>query len=437
MDTILLNAMFVGTYGEKNIDGEIINFYLDDDDVQNYFVSEYGTLPEELKNDTIKAILMISKIDGSTFEIIGKYVPGDAQCFAFKEDTKKSQEEEITVSQNIKYSKVPLADICPIDASISKQFVRVSFRGGKVFFINPKNRMILSGKKAETENYFDCKVIQVDEYASNNWGSRNYRVFSGDGSRCYKNAGHEPDSANTYNVLSEIVDDRTIWTEGNTRVTLDIDTLDKIRNVDYLGLNHIIKGAHVELLSSNWLAHYIEMVPDNFVEFFGLSNPGEFISVKREAHNIDILVEFENAVVVIENKIKANIVEKSKDEKCQLEKYYDLVENNKIEKTIDCSQKDKKYILLCPDYQERKIKKQIDTIIQRSEDAITEQALNAYAIKKYSELNDCCLKHSPLSHAKYYTDLLDFIDDHSNVSEHYQKKKLSEKRFLHTIALKL
>jgi hypothetical protein len=69
--------------------------------------------------------------------------------------------------------------------------------------------------------------------------------------------------------------------------------------------------------------------------------------------------------------------------------------------------------------------------------AQTKQALKAYEVKTYSELKKECLKYSPLSYAKYYTDLLDFIDDHSNVCEHYKKRKLSEKRFLHNIAIKL
>ena len=95
MDTILLNAMFVGSYGEKNIDGEIINFYLDDNGIQNYFIPEYGTLPVEIQNDTFKAILMISKIDGNTFEIIGKYVPSDSRCLAYEVQSDSIEEAKL------------------------------------------------------------------------------------------------------------------------------------------------------------------------------------------------------------------------------------------------------------------------------------------------------------------------------------------------------
>lgn len=429
MDTILLNAMFAGTYGEKHIDGEIINFYLDDDGVQNYFVSEYGTLPNELKNDCIKAILMVSKIDAATFEIIGKYVPGDAKCFAYKKKSKADQEEEERIAESILYADVPLAAVCPIYTSTNKSFARVSFRGGKVFFLKNNHRIILSGKKEEIENYFDCTVIQLDEYASNKWGCTNYRIFSGDGNRCYKNKEHKEDVANTYDILSAIVDDPALWIENTARVTLNMDSLDKIRNIDFLGLNHIMDGSHIELLSSNWLAHYIEMAPESFCDFFGIADMGELVSVAREKHNIDILVEFANDVVVIENKIKADIGMNSSGYSCQLEKYYIKVEE-------EYARKKRTYIVLCPDYEKRKIKKQIDSIKQRSGERIQE-ALDAYDVRTYSELKECCLKHSPLSYAKYYTDLLDFLDDHSNVSEHYKKRKLSEKRFLHTIALKL
>ena len=431
MDTILLNAMFVGTYGEKNIDGEVINFYLDDNGVQNYFVPEYGTLPAEIKDDNIKAILMVSKIDGNTFEIMGKYVPNGARCLAYEVQSNSDEEAKMLEKEDIKYGGVSLLDICPVAASSNKQFARVSYRGGKVFLLNTNTRIILSGKRNEIKNYFDCTVIQLDEYTSNKWGSKNYRIFSGDGNKCYKNKDHQSDDANTYDILCKIVDDQSIWTENNAKVTLDIDSLDKIRNIDFLGLNHIIDGSHVELLSSNWLAHYIEMAPENFFGFFGISSPKEMISVKREERNIDILVEFSNYVVVIENKIKSNIVENSSGYSCQLEKYYDIVEKNE-----NYSQKDKKYIILCPDYEKRKIANQINNIIQIS-NIQTKRALEAYEIKTYSELKKECLKYSPLSYAKYYTDLLDFIDDHSNVCEHYKKRKLSEKRFLHNIAIKL
>lgn len=432
MDTILLNAMFVGTYGEKNIDGEVINFYLDDNGVQNYFVPEHGNLPTEIKHDNIKAILMISKIDGNTFEVIGKYVPTGARCLAYLVQSNADKEAKMLEKEDIKFGGVSLLDICPIATPTNRQFTRVSFRGGKVFFLNTNTRIILSGKSNEIKDTFDnCRIVQLDEYINNKWGSKNYRIFSKDNNRYYKNKNRQKDSAKTYKFLNEIVDDLSIWTENNSKVVLDIASLDKIRNIDYLGLNHIINGSHVELLSSNWLAHYIELAPDNFVDFFGIPKSEKIISVKREKSNMDILVELSNYVVIIENKIKADIVKNSSGFSCQLEKYYNIVESSE-----DYTQKAKKYIILCPDYEKRKIVSQIESIIQVSNKQ-TKQALEAYEIKTYSELKSYCLKYSTLSHAKYYADLLDFIDDHSNVCEHYKKRKLSEKRFLHSISINL
>ena len=364
---------------------------------------------------------MVSKIGGNIFEIMGKYVPSDAECLAFNPKSHSNN-----VAQNIKYGNVSLLDICPS---------RISFRGGKVYL--SKGKIILAGNSEESKEYFDdCKIYQLNEYSDNKWKSTNYRIFSKDANVCYKNKDHIEDDKKTYDTLNDIINDTSLWVESNTKVTFDIATLDKIRNTDFLGLNHIIGGSHVELLSSNWLAHYMNLVPNNFIDFFGISNPGEFISIKREKCNIDILVEFSNCVVVIENKIKADIVKNSSGYSCQLEKYYDKVENNKIGEKIDYSQKQKKYIILCPDYEKRKIINQIDDIVKTST-AQSKKALQAYEIKTYSELKKCCMKHSSLSYAKYYTDLLDFIDNHSNICEHYKKRKLSEKRFLHNIAINL
>lgn len=406
MDTIMLNAMFVGTYGEKNIDGEIINFYLDDDRTQYYFVPAHGVLPHEIKKDTIKAILMVSKIDGYTFEIIGKYVPDGSAA-------------EIPSTDDIRYGTVPLSKVSPAS--------KVTFRGGKVYLVNSKTRILLSGKSEEMTGSGDnCRIIQLDEYSDKKWGSTNYRIFSKQENQYYKNKEHQIDPAETYRILNEVIEDSSIWTENNAKVALDITSLDKLVNMDYLGINHIIGGSHVELLSSNWLAHYIALDPANFLKFCGIDQSEELLSVEREEHSIDILIETTNHVVVIENKIKSDIVEYNSGFCCQLEKYYDYVENEYKKK------KEKIYIILCPDYKKRRIENQINRLIRENPHA--EQALNHYEIKTYSELKQCCLKYSSLSHAKYYSDLLDFLDDHSNICEHYQKRKLSEKRFLHSIA---
>lgn len=430
MKTILLNAMFAGTFGEKNIDGEIINFYLDDNGIQNYFVSEYGCLPDSIISDDMVAILMISKIDGHTFEVVGKYVPESNVSYIghdIKGDLQKSN--DFISQNNITYGGVALNDIYASNNFAAKNFSLISYRGGTVYFLPPHKRIILSGLLESSVRDFsndNTYIYELKEYTSAKWGSRNYRIFSKENNVCYKNYTHSTDSYNTYDILEEIVN-ADMWIPGNAKYTVDISKLDKIRNIDYLGINQIIEGSHVELLSSNWLAHYINMCPENFIDFFGLSNTGRLISVEREKKNIDILVEFENIVVALENKIKTSIVENSSGYSCQLEKYYNYMESNYV--------KEKKYIVLCPDYKKRELENQIEAI--KTENPLSTTALNSYEVKTYSQLKNSCLKYTNLSYARYYIDFIDFIDDHSNLCEHDEKKKLSEKRFSHNIALKL
>lgn len=430
MKTILLNAMFAGTYGEKNIDGEIINFYLDDNGIQNYFIPQYGFLPDSVISDEMVAILMVSKIDGKTFEVVGKYVPESNNSYiahSIKDDI--NMNNDFIIQNDIKYGGVFLNDIYATNASVAKNFSLISYRGGKVYFLAPHKRIILTGAyESAVRDFLDdnTDVYELKEYSTLKWGSTNYRIFSKDDDGCYKNYTRLIDSYNTYNTLEAIVNDN-IWIAGNSKYTVDISTLDKIRNIDFLGINHIMDGSHVELLSSNWLAHYINMSPENFINFFEISNPGRLLSVKREEQYIDILVEFENIVVVLENKIKSSIVEKSGGFSCQLEKYYNYIES--------AYTKVKKYIVLCPDYKKREIENQIEGI--KTEHPSSSTALDSYKIKTYNELKSNCLKHTNLSYARYYVDLLDFIDDHSTPCEHDQKRKLSEKRFSHNIAIKL
>ena len=427
MKTILLNAMFVGRYGEKNIDGEIINFYLDDNGIQNYFIPEHGDLPTEILKDEIEAILMVYKIDGHTFEIIGKYVPKQAKYVARGVERSETIDEK---DDEISYGKVLLKKIHNDNSPVNKNFSYVSFRGGEVYFLKPSKRIVLSGKDTSKSDFQDCDVHILKTYENEIWGSKNFRIFSMEDETCFKNKDHLFDANETYKVLKKIIDE-DCWYKNTTKVIPEIATIDQMRNIDYLGLNHIIKGSHIELLSSNWLAHYISMSPENFMDFFSLNNHGRLLDVVRESEsNIDILIKFERAIVVLENKIKAEIGMNQKGFSCQLEKYYNYIAEKKEYANLE-----KKYIILCPNYHKIKIKKQIDKII--AEYPSSAKAMRSFDIKTYSQLKENILKHTNISYAKYYTDLLDFIDDHSHVCEHYQLEKLSKKRFVHRISINI
>ena len=212
MKTILLNAMFAGTYGEKNIDGEIINFYLDDNGIQNYFIPQYGYLPDSVISDEMVAILMVSKIDGQTFEVVGKYVPQGNDSYVAQEIKNDIQVSNNFISQNdIKYGGVLLNDICASNDSVAKNFSLISYRGGTIYFLPPHKRIILTGQRESAMRDFtnentELYVYELKEYSTSKWGSTNYRIFSKDNDGCYKNAAHDIDSNHTYDILAEIED---------------------------------------------------------------------------------------------------------------------------------------------------------------------------------------------------------------------------------------
>ena len=183
MKTILLNAMFAGTYGEKNIDGEIINFYLDDNGIQNYFIPQYGYLPNAVISDDMVAVLMISKIDGNTFEVVGKYVPQGNDSYVAQGIKNDIQVSNNFISQNnIKYGGVLLNDIYSTNVSVAKNFSLISYRGGTVYFLPPHKRIILAGSRESAVRDFsnentELYVYELKEYSTSKWGSTNYRIF--------------------------------------------------------------------------------------------------------------------------------------------------------------------------------------------------------------------------------------------------------------------
>ncbi len=220
-----------------------------------------------------------------------------------------------------------------------------------------------------------------------------------------------------YAVLQNIINNSDYWvnenTNNNDKEKLKIKSVNIDEKSDYEPFFLDITGNQYDELSySNMFAYFFKKYPELFEEFAKekLSQKdntlenfkiGKFFEITREENNIDILIETENDIFVIENKVKSHINgekyigtvdaqenensdnEEKKDKSIeytnQLIKYYNYVESKYPDKN-------RHYFIFKPDYNNTKA--ELDAKINEvkaSEDI--EKTINKYHHINYSDIH--------------------------------------------------
>lgn len=130
-----------------------------------------------------------------------------------------------------------------------------------------------------------------------------------------------------YDVFKKLLNDLEIWNEENTTAKIDLDEIYIYESHE--GFLSVIKKEDDELVISNLFSYIFTHKKDVFIDFvkevLGIDNFKINYSIVREKDNIDLLIENEDSVIIIENKIKSKINgEKSKSsgkKESQLSKY--------------------------------------------------------------------------------------------------------------------
>ncbi len=286
---IVLNRMFAGGFLDDHIGHEIVNMYKDDHGRNYVYIQPYGTY-QASHHGKIGAVLMVRSVPGkSALEVLG-LATGLTDIFNPALGYKKQWEvhTKYILDNNITYGGVPLLDI--FDRSKEKE------EDQPVYFTMQAEHVVRPNRKVYII-YGNTRTIDEE-------GGEIVMLPNTNQAKCSLKQYFDPQS-DDYGVLKALLDSKNLWTEDTYSLSGDGRTMD-VREDNFFD---ILGVADYELAFSNALAYYMEKYPELVTEFakqyFG--KKVKAFRVFREWANIDLLLENDEQIVVIENKITSKI----------------------------------------------------------------------------------------------------------------------------------
>lgn len=202
--------------------------------------------------------------------------------------------------------------------------------------------------------------------------------------------------------------EKALWTLRNPEDNKVVNNDVYVTATDIYG----IQGR--ELSYSNAFKYFLEEYPELLGEFCSCEN-FKGLTVYREWNNIDILINCDDWVFVVENKIFSGINGECSDDKNQLDKYQETIKKEKIngEDNPFCKKKHK-FILLTPDHNKISVKKPWITI-------------------PYSEIHDFLKSKTEISPYKNNFHFVDFVKSLEQHSKSDYTKIVMHKKFVKAI----
>jgi len=286
---IILNRLFAGSFLDDHIGHEIVNLFKDDNAVNYLYIQPYGTYHIEHAGK-IGYVLLVRGISGKqTVEVLG-LATGLTELYnpALRYDAMWNEHLKFLKKENVSYGGVPIIDIFDRKKENPQlQPVYLSMKAEKVLRPNRKVYLVYQGGKGiEDPNAVIVKLAETNQAKC----SLKQYFTEGDGD---------------YRLVKELIDRKDLWTvdtevvENNPMVEIEEDSFWNVCAIeDY------------ELAWSSALASFMKKYPELVVEFARdvLNVKADlFPIVERETDNIDILLENDNEIVVIENKITSKI----------------------------------------------------------------------------------------------------------------------------------
>lgn len=380
----MLNKMFVGDYLNDNLGHEVINLYQCDNGKFYIYTLAYGIPPKKANPGVI---VFMKKTNGGKYEIVAKATGltplfpdglkrprdfngknGEKEREKFQ-DINKKQREKIQ-EDDIKYGGVELDKIFDGNSYIKNKYA--GYNDIDLYLTFEVKEIVKPTKKIEIE--------------LPNWKSSMTMYLSPEN---YKDK---------YDEMKEYIEDTANW--GKPVEKVNIKNIAE-KNTNFL---EIIRREDDELIFSNLLKYLLNAIPEKMPEFakeiFEVENFEEKYFIKREYKNIDIVIEDENNIIVIENKIKSDINGKNKNnQESQLDKYEDIISREKGSKSV-------KYFILAPNYKNFKDEK-------------------IWEIIKYDKIYKFFEKHkNSYSKVKYFDDILSAIKKHTKDTDNIHEDEM-------------
>lgn len=429
---IILNRMYVGDYLGENLGHEVINLIKSDNGNHYIYVNAHGTVNEEFyrrDEETIKkdVILLTRLVNISgindTVEVLAK-ATGCELCakkemeelFGNKEDYKKQDKltkakkrhkinKDYIKEKDIRYGGVLLDEIFANNdyaGRTNDSAMFVTYKVDKI--VKPKKRIYISTDELSdaTKKFLKCDEKEVEVF----WLNQNSKE------KRYKPKGTElktyfkkSEKKQAFENLKGIITKEAYW-ENDTIEEKTEDILENYKPQEH-NLIDIIHKTRDELTYSNLLAYMLMQEPlkKSFCEFFREKysvNLSKNYVVAREEGNIDILIQDDENIIVIENKIKSDIngwkTENKNSESVtnQLHKYIHYVYGEVWDKNKSCYKKveetDKKYLSIkkfqdeSKSQEESKKRNRYFFVLKPKYNNISEEAIND-EIKGFEKTN--------------------------------------------------
>ncbi len=404
--SFVICRMYAGKYISTKMGGEIINLLHDDNDNNYVYVNPRGYIAKKYDN-TVKGVLLVRLLQKGVFEVLGIARIGPIGQLVYPKGKTTKEKHRSTGEQlmkyesenNIRYDGVKLSDI---------------FYGKLDGAITFKSEVLLQPIKPIFLTDSDHGNIMLDNETINLSDKR----FPVQSLISYIDSELNKESFETINKLMN--DTNSFWSHKKNKVR-DNQLADK--NFNFL---NIIKKDEDELVYSNLLYYFLSRYPNLMIGFakcvldINLTLP---YNIEREKANIDLLIEDNNNIIIIENKIKAGISGVSPRHdfseegliQSQLSKYHKYGEKIKGERASH-------YFIFLPVYNKIDINKY--------------SASKYYKRITYQELYDYFLravyKNEELKEDDYYQEFIKTLYKHTNVIQDDYYQEMAD-RFLQRI----
>lgn len=351
-NVIVLNRMYAGSYLDSHLGHEVINLLQADNGCFYLYLNPYGNLTDD---STENGIMLLTKlVNRYCHEVIGMAKGlkiADGVVGPVRHTTQLKSEQATYIKKqpqgDIRYGGVSIIDLFKNN---DQQEILVTYKAEKV--VRPKDKVRIfiqyadcpDNRKIDATLYdaSHCVVVDLSNRKASSTALRSFIYGEGKDENDYRL------------IFDEIINNPDLW-EATSVPKLNLNlTNHKDRGISIFDICRIQND---ENCISNALAWFIAQpqYQDLWKGFFNaisnktISWSGD-LSVQREVNagnngRIDILAREKNNVIVIENKIKSDVIKASGNKVSQLSRYYEY-----IKKAPEFKGLKDLFILLTPEY---------------------------------------------------------------------------------------
>ena len=433
-EEILIVKMYVGDFNNENIGHEIINFFKTDDNEEYIYVPAYGGMGAG-HYEKINYIIFTTGIENNRVKVLAMAeVDRDDEIMNKIDIEKEHGDEKISKTQrdiidkkNITYGKQKLYDIMKYNKG-NTEAIYITYKVCKIlkakkdiYICNDsfakKNQQVV--KKPEKyiilkDTVKKIKDNKIEEKIRQLPSQKMYAIIN------------QNKEKNNYESMKQLLENDN-WEKEDTTEKVNIEKYSKENNINFL---HMCQKEDDEQIYTNMLFYWFtrkidehsmfELFVSDFImnskeiKKFPVDNYSLYKESKSGSGRMDMLAIGSKNIIIIENKIKAQLhhVDKEKGT-TQLSDYISDVENGKYKKDDENNQKEQRKILgmiFIPNYNVLQIENEIKNL-EKDYKEIKE----IYRIITYDDLynffkaykNDIRLKNDLFY--KYYEDFLDTL----------------------------